>query len=176
MIWQLPLKHYLMSLFRLLFSFKWNSCSDLHCKELTLEGQATTHHIIFPIWTYLTNKTTTATIRKGDQFSFSTTFGLFSSSILPILSIHIIAVCPVLDRYSHCGCVDSKIISQRSNLVRVEPFWSYSWKRWDQFLKQHAASGKNYLLKTCNISVNFYTAALHKLGIVYQTGNTGHSG
>lgn len=50
--------------------------------------------------------------------------------------------------------------SQRSNLAKVGLFPNYSRKRWDQFLKQHAVTGKNYLMKSCNISLVFCKAAI----------------
>lgn len=86
--------------------------------------------------------------------------GLYFSCIILILSGEIIITCLTLDSFSHLGCVGFEAISQRSNLAKVGLFPNYSRKRWDQFLKQHAVTGKNYLMRSCNISLIFCKAVL----------------
>ena len=126
--------------------------------SLTSGVQAIICYIILPVWVYLAKKMSTAS-KKAIHFLFPL--------LWPLLQLyhshsvrwdHYYMSCP--GRLFSCGVCSFEAINQRSDLVRVGPFPNYSWKRWDQFLKQHSVSGKNYLVKSCNISWIFYKTAL----------------
>lgn len=137
------------------------SCSVYESHTLVCNFCSWGHHLLhYPSCVSVFGKEREHCKEESDPFWVSTALAATSVVSFPFCQVR--SLLHVLDRNSHSGCVGFEAISQRSDLVRVGPFPNYSWKRWDQFLKQHSVSRKKYLVRSCNISQIFYKEALYR--------------